>query len=82
MTKAEYIKTIASKANTSQIETDEVIRAFINIVNTEDRLVVPGLGTFKKVVLTARTRHNPKTGASIQCPAKTVMRFKEAKKAA
>jgi DNA-binding protein HU-beta len=82
MTKAEYIEAIATKSKISKIQADNVLKSFIDIVNTEDKILVHGLGTFKKVVVPARTGRSPRTGAAIQCPEKTVMRFKESKKAA
>ena len=42
---------------------------------------IPGLGKLVKVERAARTGRNPGTGATIQIPAKTVLKFKIAKAA-
>jgi DNA-binding protein HU-beta len=43
--------------------------------------VVPGLGKLVKVHRKARQGRNPATGATIQIPAKTVVKFRVAKAA-
>jgi DNA-binding protein HU-beta len=46
-----------------------------------DGFVIPGLGKLVKVERKARTGRNPATGATIEIPAKTVLKFKIAKAA-
>ncbi len=43
--------------------------------------VIPGLGKLAKLERAARTGRNPATGATIQIPARTVLKFKIAKAA-
>jgi nucleoid DNA-binding protein len=62
----------SGKSGHQRQDTYEVIRAFLGVV--EDRLaagekvVLPGLGTFKVVEKAERTYRNPKTGESIIKP--------------
>lgn len=43
---------------------------------SEGQAVFPGLGRLKMVTRPARKGHNPKTGAVIDIPEKTVVKFK------
>lgn len=48
-------------------------------VKTSGEFVLPGFGKLVKIQRKARTGRNPLTGAEIQIPAKTVVKFKVAK---
>lgn len=77
MTKKELIQIIQEKSNVkSQEIIDAVIKALTFEIHTQEKLYIPGLGTFKHVVRAARTSRNPKTGEPIQVPEKTVLTFK------
>lgn len=43
------------------------------------KITVKDLGTFKRVLKAARVGRNPKTGESVQIPAKSVLTFKAPK---
>ena len=47
-------------------------------LKTEDKVILKGLGTFKKVHREARTGINPNTQQPIAIPAKTVIKFTSA----
>ena len=44
-------------------------------LKTEDKVILKGLGTFKKVQRAARTGINPNTQEPVKVPAKTVVKF-------
>ncbi len=50
-------------------------------VKTSGEFTVPGLGKLVKKHRSARQGRNPATGATIQIPAKTVVKFRVAKAA-
>ncbi len=50
-------------------------------VKKDGEFVLPGFGKLVKVKRDARTGRNPATGATIQIPAKTVVKFRVAKAA-
>jgi integration host factor subunit beta len=59
-----------------------VIRTFDEIVASlldNEVVYIHGLGTFTTVNKSARTARNPKTGASVDVPAKIGVKFKPAK---
>ncbi|MCK5077161.1 MAG: HU family DNA-binding protein [Calditrichia bacterium] len=80
MNKNELIGAISEKAGVSKKDAGEVIGAFIEVVKEQlkarDSISMVGFGTFKTADRAARTARNPKTGADIQIPAKTVPVFK------
>ena len=80
MNKNELIGAISEQAGVSKKDAGEVIGAFIDVVKEQlkarDSISMVGFGTFKTADRAARTARNPKTGADIQIPAKTVPVFK------
>jgi len=44
-----------------------------------DNLIIPGFGTFRMKLSTARSGRNPQTGAVIQIPEKLTLKFKPSK---
>jgi len=83
MTKAELVAKIAEKAGTTKKEADAVIKAFVEAMHElfkkEEMLRIPGLGTFKVVVRSARKGRNPRTGEEIEIPARKMLAFKPSK---
>lgn len=43
-----------------------------------DKITVRGFGTFKRKAVAARTARNPKTGAPVAVPARSVLKFSAA----
>ncbi len=60
---------------------DNLVKLAYVQVKKNGEFVVPGLGKLVKVHRDARMGRNPATGASIQIPAKTVVKFRVAKAA-
>ncbi|RUM30821.1 MAG: DNA-binding protein [Aquifex sp.] len=83
MTKAELVAKIAEKAGITKKEADAAIKAFVEAIHElfekEENLRIPGLGTFKVTVRSARKGRNPRTGEVIEIPARKVLTFKPAK---
>ena len=83
MTKAELVAKIAESAGITKKEADAVLKAFVEAMNElfkkEEMLRIPGLGTFKVVVRSARKGRNPRTGEEIEIPARKMLAFKPAK---
>ena len=44
-----------------------------------DSLVLRGFGTFKRKLVAAKVARNPQTGAAVQVPSRSVLRFSGAK---
>ncbi len=85
MTKAQIMQALADKAQVAKKEVIMVMEAMTDLAYTEVKksgeFVVPGIGKLVKVHRKARTGRNPATGAEIQIPAKTVVKFRVAKAA-
>lgn len=83
MTKEQLIAQIAQDANCSKAQGKRALESFINSVNNSlkggNRVSLAGFGSFSVSRRNARTGRNPKTGAPVEIPAKTVARFKAAK---
>lgn len=80
MKKADLLKEVAEKAQTTGKVADAVIIALTDTIITEttagNDIKVPGLGTFKPVVKAARTGINPATKEKITYPEKAALKFK------
>jgi DNA-binding protein HU-beta len=85
MTKAQIMQALADKAGVSKKEVVTLMEAMVDLAYVEVKksgeFVVPGIGKLVKVHRKARTGRNPLTGAEIQIPAKTVVKFRVAKAA-
>lgn len=83
MTKTEMYAAIAEKAGVSKKDAKAVMEAFtsevIEVLKKEKKVKLPGLGIFVVKERKARTGRNPKTGETIQIPAKKVVKFRVAK---
>lgn len=82
MNKAELIETVAAFTNTKKAAQDAVeslIGSIKKAVKKNEPVTIAGFGTFKLKQRKARTGRNPKTGETIQIPAKKGVGFKPAK---
>lgn len=79
MNKAELIRTVAKKAAITSVESDHVLRAFVDVVKDTlkkgDKIQLVGFGSFTTVKRAARKGVNPKTKKTITIPAKKVAKF-------
>lgn len=85
MTKSQLMQTLAEKTNMSKKDVmamwDILTALAYTEVKTSGEMVLPGLGKLVKKHRAARMGRNPLTGAQIQIPAKTVVKFRVAKAA-
>ena len=82
MTKTDLISAVATTANMSKRETEEVINATFDSLarglKKSKRVQVPGFGTFSVRPRKARNGWNPQTGAAIKIDASRTVAFKPA----
>lgn len=80
MKKQDLINAIAEKSGLTKAQSDDALKAvteaLVECAKAEDKIVIPGLGTFSGEMRGERTARNPKTGETIAVPAKRVMKFK------
>ncbi|HRH32113.1 MAG TPA: HU family DNA-binding protein [bacterium] len=85
MTKSQIMAELATRWNVSKREAGEMYDGFVKLAYDEIKrageFVMPGLGKMAKKHRAARQGRNPATGATIQIPAKTVVKFSVAKAA-
>ncbi len=85
MTKSELLTALAEGSTMSKKEVGEFLDKVVNLaykqVKSNGEFVIPGIGKLVKVNRAARQGRNPATGATIQIPAKTVVKFRVAKAA-
>ena len=85
MTKSELLQALADKMGNTRKEVSEFLDAVVTmacqVTKKEGEFTLPGLGKLVKKNRLARMGRNPATGATIQIPAKTVVKFRLAKAA-
>ena len=85
MTKTELLQTIATATDTDKRTAGFFLDTIVEIAYKEAKkngeFVLPGIGKLVKQKRAARMGRNPKTGASIKIPAKTVVKFRVSKTA-
>jgi len=58
---------------------NEIINSMINALKTGDEVEIRGFGSFRIRTRNARNGRNPKNGASVEVPSKSVVYFKQGK---
>ncbi len=85
MTKSELLQALADKLGKTRKEVSEMLEAMVAMAYNETKksgeFTIPGLGKLIKKNRPARQGRNPATGATIQIPAKTVIKFRVLKAA-
>lgn len=80
MTKAELIEKIAAKAKITKraanIALDTFVASVTGALKKGDRVALVGFGTFSVAKRKARTARNPRTGETINVPARKAPKFK------
>jgi DNA-binding protein HU-beta len=83
MTKLEIVNKISETISQPKNDIEKVIDEFVRIsqdtLKAGEKVSLTGLGSFICKEKAARTARNPKTGASVQVPAKKVVKFKPGK---
>ena len=80
MTKAELIQAVASETGETSKTVGKVLRGVLRNIKTADRITFVKFGSFRKAERNARECRNPRTGAPVLVPNRTVMTFKASKK--
>jgi DNA-binding protein HU-beta len=83
MTKSQVVGGVAEAVGISKAQAKLALDALVQLAykGAKDGFMIPGLGKLVKVRRKARMGRNPATGAQIQIPAKTVLKFRIAKAA-
>lgn len=83
MTKAELIEEVSRASQLTRKHTevivDAVFSSIVDALRSGDKIELRGFGTFRLRRRDARTGRNPKTGAGVVVPAKSVPHFKPGK---
>jgi DNA-binding protein HU-beta len=83
MTKADLVAKMASEAGITKAAAERALKCVTNSIQgclrRRERISLPGLGSFSTSNRRARTGRNPRTGQTINIPAKTVPKFSAAK---
>jgi nucleoid DNA-binding protein len=58
---------------------DAILESIVEFVQDGDNVVLAGFGSFSHKITAARVCRNPSTGAEVQVPAKSTIRFKPSK---
>jgi len=86
MNKSELVASMASAAGISKTAAEkslnEMTAAIADTLKQGDKVTLVGFGTFSVSKKAARTGRNPRTGATMNIPAKQVAKFKAGKKLA
>jgi len=82
-TKSEIIAGIAEATEISKKQAGIALETLVSMAykGAKDKFVIPGLGKLVLVQRQARIGRNPATGATINIPAKKVVKFRVAKAA-
>ncbi|MBE6852758.1 MAG: HU family DNA-binding protein [Ruminococcus sp.] len=83
MTKADLINAIAEKGEYTKKDADKALSTVISSITdalaSGEKIQLIGFGTFEVRERAAKTSKNPRTGETIQCPAKKAPAFKAGK---
>jgi DNA-binding protein HU-beta len=81
LTKSQIAASVADKAQISKKTAAEILDHLADLAykNAKNSFTLPGIGKLVLVNRKARTGRNPATGATIQIPAKKVVKFRVAK---
>ena len=83
MTKLELLAQLAEDAGLTKAQANQVLDSIItqttNSLKTEGRFTLAGLGTFDVTKREKRSARNPRTGETIEIPARNAIRFRPAR---
>jgi DNA-binding protein HU-beta len=82
--KSELIDAMSARSELSKADAERALNAFIDSVQTavadNDKVVLPGFGSFQRVERSARVGRNPQTGEPVQIKASKSAKFTVGKK--
>ncbi len=85
MTKSQFMEALSSKSGMAKKDVVNLMTVLADMAYSEVKrngeFILPGFGKLVKMKRAARQGRNPATGATIQIPAKTVVKFRLSKAA-
>ncbi len=79
MTRAEMVAKLAESGKITKKQAEQIFSTFVSTIaeslQKNERIALPGLGSFSCVQRKARTGRNPRTGAEIKIPARKAVKF-------
>ncbi len=83
MTKADLVERVAQEADMTKKDAEQLVEiifeSIVTTLNKGEKIELRGFGSFRVRHRDARKGRNPKTGASVDIPAKRVAYFKPGK---
>ena len=83
MTKADLVEQVAKETEMTKKDAEQLVEvvfeSIIGALNKGDKIELRGFGSFRVRERNARKGRNPKTGATVNIPAKRVAYFKPGK---
>ena len=80
MNKADLVNSLSEKTGLTKTKSNEVVDAIVSTITESlrngEKVTLVGFGTFTTSKKEARKGRNPKTGETLEIPAKTVAKFK------
>jgi DNA-binding protein HU-beta len=80
MNKAELVNSLAERTGLTKTKSNEVVDTLVSVISETlkdgDKVTLVGFGTFTTTQRDARKGRNPKTGETLEIPAKRVAKFK------
>lgn len=80
MNKADLVNSMAEKTGLTKTKSNEIVDVIVSTISealkSGDKVTLVGFGTFTTTQRDARKGRNPKTGETIEIPAKRVAKFK------
>lgn len=80
MNKADLVNSLSTKTGLTKTKSNEVVDAIVSTITESlrngEKVTLVGFGTFTTSKKEARKGRNPKTGETLEIPAKTVAKFK------
>jgi integration host factor subunit beta len=83
MTKADLVEQVAKEADMTKKDAEQLVEvvfdSIVDALNRGDKIELRGFGSFRVRERNARKGRNPKTGETVEIPAKRVAYFKPGK---
>jgi DNA-binding protein HU-beta len=77
--KSELIEKVAGAAGLGKSDAERAVNAFIQVVesavSSDDKVTLPGFGSWSRTQRSARTGRNPRTGEPVHIPASKAVKF-------
>lgn len=80
MNKSDLVNSLSTKTGLTKTKSNEVVDSIVSTITESlrngEKVTLVGFGTFTTSKKEARKGRNPKTGETLEIPAKTVAKFK------